>query len=531
MTTPTPAPVPAALPAFLRGVERRAAVFAELQCGDAQVGDAALAAAMRAFRGGIERLPLAQWPQRFWILLLAAPALRRPAPMAAWAPQWQWLASLGNGARATLLLRLAGMLDADTAAAALAVAPQRYRQALSAALPRRGDGGVDTAALQQLEDAVQLHIRQLPVPRLVQLAQLRERSLLSATASPPAARWPAAPPAQRPRWLRPVLWLGVVACALAFAATFVAPALTASGRLPAQLAARLRGDGIPRIRREALPPAEAAATRFEPVFAAVLHRDFELLADPDGLRQAQALPLMAGYAAELAARRDAGEAGVAPAATMADLVEATAAERPVAATAIATPPPPTGVVPPALPDAQLQRLPAAVRASVRPQVATWANWNAAQRGAYLARQRAWDGLSISQRAAQREHYLAWRALPPATQAEVELAAAAFARLPEAEQQARRAEFAALDRSTQRGWLLGPALGADYPRLQPLLAQLPEAEHAPLLAVLHALDSAGRADLAVLAQRVPPQERAALRRALLSTAAGNRAAWLRTRLEQ
>jgi hypothetical protein len=80
-------------------------------------------------------------------------------------------------------------------------------------------------------------------------------------------------------------------------------------------------------------------------------------------------------------------------------------------------------------------------------------------------------------------------------------------------------------------LLGPALGADYPKLQPLLAQLPEAEHAPLLAALQAMDAVERADLAVLAQRVPPQERAALRRALLSTSVGNRGAWLRTRLEQ
>ena len=47
------------------------------------------------------------------------------------------------------------------------------------------------------------------------------------------------------------------------------------------------------------------------------------------------------------------------------------------------------------------------------------------------------------------------------------------------------------------------------------------EHAPRL----------RADLDVLAQRVPPQERDALVRDLLSTSDVNRAAWLRARLEQ
>jgi hypothetical protein len=43
--------------------------------------------------------------------------------------------------------------------------------------------------------------------------------------------------------------------------------------------------------------------------------------------------------------------------------------------------------------------------------------------------------------------------------------------------------------------------------------------------------AERNDLAVLAQRVPPQQRDALRRGLLATNAGNRTAWLQLRLEQ
>ena len=77
-------------------------------------------------------------------------------------------------------------------------------------------------------------------------------------------------------------------------------------------------------------------------------------------------------------------------------------------------------------------------------------------------------------AEQREHYAAWQALPPRQQAQVAAAALAFAALPETEQQALHARFAALDRSSQRGWLLGPALGADYRRLQPLLAQVPAA---------------------------------------------------------
>jgi hypothetical protein len=56
---------PAALAAFLRGVERRGAVFAELQCGDGDCGDAALAAAMRAFREGAAPCPIGDSPSRF----------------------------------------------------------------------------------------------------------------------------------------------------------------------------------------------------------------------------------------------------------------------------------------------------------------------------------------------------------------------------------------------------------------------------------------------------------------------------------
>ncbi|MET0580418.1 MAG: hypothetical protein ABWZ08_00420, partial [Pseudoxanthomonas sp.] len=63
------ASVPAALSAFLRGVERRGALFAELQCGDREAGDTALAAAMRAFRNHAGTLPMADWPRRFWTLL------------------------------------------------------------------------------------------------------------------------------------------------------------------------------------------------------------------------------------------------------------------------------------------------------------------------------------------------------------------------------------------------------------------------------------------------------------------------------
>lgn len=75
------------------------------------------------------------------------------------------------------------------------------------------------------------------------------------------------------------------------------------------------------------------------------------------------------------------------------------------------------------------------------------------------------------------------------------------------------------------------LGSDYMRLQPLLAQVPAAQRAPLLALLRTLSAAERNALAMLAQRTAPQQRDALRRGLLATPAADRAAWLQRRLEQ
>ena len=53
----------------------------------------------------------------------------------------------------------------------------------------------------------------------------------------------------------------------------------------------------------------------------------------------------------------------------------------------------------------------------------------------------------------------------------------------------------------------------------------------MLRMLRRMNNAERADLAVLAQRVPPQDRAALVQALLSTADAQRTAWLQVRLAQ
>ena len=210
------AAAPAALTAFLRGVERRAAVFAQLHCGDADAGDNALAGAMRAFRNAAERTPVADWPRRFWGLLLATRQLREPSPGSHWPPEFARLAALGPGPRAVLLLRLAAGLTEADAALVLGIAQPSYRLALQRALPHHSDGSADAERWRQLGAAVQEATRQLPVQRLAHLAKLREaaiqgRKLERSTHPHGRRRWERrrdddAPPHAQRRWLIRTLW-------------------------------------------------------------------------------------------------------------------------------------------------------------------------------------------------------------------------------------------------------------------------------------------------------------------------------------
>ncbi|CAA9355504.1 MAG: hypothetical protein AVDCRST_MAG71-3047 [uncultured Lysobacter sp.] len=161
----------------------------------------------------------------------------------------------------------------------------------------------------------------------------------------------------------------------------------------------------------------------------------------------------------------------------------------------------------------------------------WAGWSRAQRRAQQAGLAAWDALPAAERGERRERYLAWQALPIDERRRIDAAREVFAAFAPGQQQELRARFAAVDLGTARGWRLGPALGADYAALQPLLAQVPVDEHEALLRVLRAMTPPQRQDLAVLVQRTPPQERGALRRELVSTAASSRDAWLYERLQR
>lgn len=259
-----PSAAQAALSAFLRGVERRGAVFAEWQGGDAEVGDVALAATLRGFGEVAAEVLFAEWPRRFWAMLLAAPGLRGAPPgRGAGAPGAApaHLARLGSGPRAALLLRLvAGLAEAE-AAAVLGIGRPSYRLALQRALPHRDDGQPDPEAWRAMSEAAQAALRGLPGERLERIARLRDGRRPKPRPVAPTSNAPA-----RPRWLWPASWAVVLLTGLALAATWWWPWPSAPDDA-----------SVPRIQTQALPPAAPPAGRYDPALALQTDRDLELL--------------------------------------------------------------------------------------------------------------------------------------------------------------------------------------------------------------------------------------------------------------
>lgn len=191
----------------------------------------------------------------------------------------------------------------------------------------------------------------------------------------------------------------------------------------------------------------------------------------------------------------------------------------LAAAAVAQGSPPPSV---ALPAQERERL-----ATLRQRLDALAD---DERAALRVRVAEWDALPEAERRSRRDAWQAWQAIPHDERMRMREARIAFEAMPLERQRELRAAFDALDANLRRGWLLGPALGADWPRLHALFAQVPDDEREALLVALRALSPQGRDDLAVLAQRTPPERRAALRDALLAEPAATRDAWLRRRVD-
>jgi hypothetical protein len=287
------ASAPAALTAFLRGIERRGAVFAQLQVGDAATGDRALIAAMRAFRLPAARIPFADWPRQFWTLLLATPELREQPVAPAWGSGFGFLGGIGRGPRAALLLRLVAGLPEAEAAAVLGVARPTYRLALQRALPHGDDGQPDMQGWRMLGEAARHAVRDLSAERMAQLARMREAAAHGRRLDLPQAAPPGGDGAATARWRMPAMLAAGAACLLAFAATFLPVFDKADGARTS------------RIDVEPLPPAQAPATTFDDRGALLTHPDFDLLA-ASALEAAARDP---GFYAWLAAGAKVPEAG------------------------------------------------------------------------------------------------------------------------------------------------------------------------------------------------------------------------------
>ncbi|MGO3127422.1 MAG: hypothetical protein ACTIJY_05060 [Luteimonas sp.] len=269
-----------AVAAFLRGVERRAAAFAQWQSGDIDIGDAALAAAMTDFGQLATNTPFPDWPRRFWAQLLASPALRAPAVLTDDADGLPALAGLSGGPRVTVLLRMVAGLPEHEAAAVLGVTRATYRLGLQRALPHREDGSPDPESWRRIAEAAQAAIRALPPDRLARLAGLREAALRGQV--PPLRRFPlqravAAPPPEaappptrtRARWLWPAQAVVVLVMLAALAWTW-RDAWPVGG---------LNDDMT--IRVEALPDAQLPASTYDDEVALLTAPDFELLIEPE----------------------------------------------------------------------------------------------------------------------------------------------------------------------------------------------------------------------------------------------------------
>lgn len=467
-----PAETGAALEGFLRGVRVRARLFVHWQSGDPGLSTSVLASAEARFRQEAPLRPLADWPRLFWRSLLDVPELRLPPQ----GPQFDippGIARLAHGPRALLLLGLAAELDDATAAQVLGTPLAGYRLAREQLLPVNQLGRPDMDVWQAWHAAA----LRAQAPAEPPLPGRPAHVPLAAGADSPPPEETDLPPR---RGVLVLLWLGVLACAAALAATFL-------WTPPPALSARLHGEAV-RIR--ALGAAAGPRARMDASEGLCLHPERLRLERPALEPVVTALAFHAWFAARLDAATRAGLPVI-----DVGLVQMPAQESLQACRA------------------RLQALPAAERDQLQARIA------------------AFDALPPVARRAPRERWQAWWALTDEERQRVLQAAAAFAALPgDARAQALQA-FRALPAQAQTAWRLGPALGADVVGLQPLLLQVPPAQREPLLAALRGLSPEERALLVRIAAGTSPEQRTAVRETLLALPVHQRGNWLRRQLAQ
>lgn len=263
--------MPDAVAAFLRGQDRRALVLGHVQSGSPEGARQGMAAVARVFAVDAARWPIAEWPVRYWRMLLATPPWRRTVADLQDVPL-PGVARLPPDARAAVLLLLVAGLDEDAAAAVLGVPGEALQARVRDSLPR------DALGLPDVD-----------VWRAWRAAAARE--LARATLQPPMA--PEAPAPRRGRRASRWLWAGVGLGAVAFAATFL---LHPAGR-----------DAIEQwrapIRQRALAAVDAPRARYDASDPA-LHPDHALLRAPAEARLALDTPVLAWWLATAPARAE-----------------------------------------------------------------------------------------------------------------------------------------------------------------------------------------------------------------------------------
>lgn len=488
-------PLPPALVAFLRGIEPRADVLLRALAGPGLDSAALLARVRTEFAARAARLPLAEWPLRYWGLLLAAPELERPAHDLPRHP----LYDLASTRRLALLLRLVVGLEPPGAARVLGLSETAYRALWNDAEDKLAAAGVGPAVLLRWQEGFQQQIRvasaaAVPAtvvpgsPAAVPRTRFREHlGRLGWRLREGAGRW-------RPQRIALGLLLGLLLAALA--ATFLWP----PGRV-VPIAGTV--DGAPQA-LAAPPPREAAL-------------EDRLLVDPD------LDLLLAG--ADAPWREGVG------------LLSWWSAQR-----GDPLPPLGTSAAPPqTLPWAQL---PTALRGRLAAVETAWPALAPAEQSALLARAQAWEAATAEQRAALvaayadwlarpalersalRARLSEWRALEPGEQQALAVLAAEWRALPEVDRQDLAAAFASLPAGTREDWAAGLRLGRQWPGLRPLLAFVPAGQQVALIEALAGLSDAERNALAERLATLGAAQRAALRAEVLAATPAERSGLLR-----
>ena len=138
---------------------------------------------------------------------------------------------------------------------------------------------------------------------------------------------------------------------------------------------------------------------------------------------------------------------------------------------------------------------------------------------------------IARRARQdlEEKFRAWQETAPTERMDMARSAAVIKTLSEEQRQLLCRRFAAMDRTEQEGWWLGPRIGLYYSKLQPLIGFVPENEREALIQSLRILTPGQLQKLSVIAQRTPADDRDMVRQQWINLSPGDRSSWLEEQL--